>query len=72
MTKEFYTRDELGAYLREAGYPIGKSTLDKLCSPSIAEGPPVAKYWGQRPLYTAEAGLAWAEARARKPDAQAA
>ena len=71
-TKPLLTRSELGAFLRASGYPIGESTLHKLCMPSRGEGPPVAKLWGKRPLYKPEDALAWAEARARVPEATAA
>jgi hypothetical protein len=62
--KKRLTRKQLGAFLREEhGYPIGDSTLDKLCMPTINQGPPVAGWWGRRPLYDPDEGLAWAEAR---------
>jgi hypothetical protein len=57
------TRQQLGEFLRGHGYPIGNSTLVKLCVPSINEGPPVSAFWGNRPLYDPDAALAWAEAR---------
>jgi hypothetical protein len=59
------TRKQLGERLRELGYPIGNSTLAKLCAPAIGEGPPVAAWWGNRPLYEEDAGVAWAEGRLR-------
>jgi hypothetical protein len=69
---KFLTRSQLGEFLRERGFPIGESTLDKLCSPARGEGPPVAKWWGSRPLYTESGGLAWAMARARDANSVAA
>jgi hypothetical protein len=69
---EFMTRSQLGDFLRGRGFPIGESTLDKLCAPGRGEGPPIAKYWGKRPLYTADGGLAWARARTRDPQSVAA
>jgi len=57
------TREQLCQRLNERGYPITASYFNKVCSPSVNAGPPVAKYWGKRPLYHLEAGLAWAEAR---------
>ena len=66
------TRSQLGEFLRERGYPIGDSTLDKLCAPARGEGPPIAKMWGKRPLYTERDGLAWAQSRTRDPHAVAA
>jgi hypothetical protein len=69
---KFLTRSQLGEFLRERGYPIGESTLDKLCSPARGEGPPIAKWWGKRPLYTESGGLAWAQSRARDAQSVAA
>ena len=40
---KFMTRSLLGEFLREFGYPIGDSTLDKLCSPARGEGPPISQ-----------------------------
>jgi hypothetical protein len=57
------TRRQLAARLRELGYPIGDSTLDKLCMPSIGGGPPVCGYWGKRPLYEEGSSVAWAESK---------
>jgi hypothetical protein len=59
------TRKALVACLREQGYPITLRTMAKLCMPSSDQGPPVAAWWGNRPLYEPAAGLAWAEARER-------
>jgi len=61
--KLYLTRGELAQYLTANGYPISKSTLDKLCAPARKEGPAPAKRWLGRPLYQPEAGLAWAESR---------
>jgi hypothetical protein len=59
------TRKQLGEQLRELGYPIGNSTLVKLCSPSVGAGPPPCARWGRRPLYDLDDAVAWAEARLR-------
>ena len=59
------TRRQLGRFLRDHGYPVGDSTLDKLCMPSSGQGPPVAGWWGRRPPYDPADALAWAEARMR-------
>jgi hypothetical protein len=61
------TRKELIIYLREQGYPIGDSTFEKLCMPTVNEGPPVDAWWGRRPLYDPDEALAWAERRTRQP-----
>jgi hypothetical protein len=60
--KRRYTRTELVAQLRERGYPITKSKLDKMCAPSVNQGPPIDSWWGPRPLYDLDQGIAWAEA----------
>lgn len=59
------TRDQLVDCLRENGFPGSKSQMDKLCMPSCGDGPPVAYWWGRRPIYHLDEGLAWARARAR-------
>jgi len=63
----YLTRDQMHAYLVAAGFPIGRGTLDRLCSPACGEGPPVAALWPgrrhARPLYDPAAALAWAKAR---------
>jgi hypothetical protein len=65
MLEQRMTRREAAAFLRERGFPIGNGTLDKLCMPTSGEGPPVAGWWGRRPLYDAADVLAWAEKRIR-------
>jgi hypothetical protein len=64
-TKPRHTRRRLAERLRELGYPIGNSTLAKICAPAIGQGPPVAAWWGNRPLYDEDEAIAWAEARLR-------
>jgi hypothetical protein len=61
------TRRQLGEKLRKLGYPIGNSTLNKICAPAIGQGPPIAAYWGSRALYDLNDAIAWAEARLRQP-----
>ena len=55
------TRGQVVAFLNAKGFPIGRSSLDKLCSPAWNKGPPVACQWGKRPLYDPQECLAWAE-----------
>jgi hypothetical protein len=57
------TREQLRLFLCENGFPIGKSTMDKLCSPAINQGPPIEGWWGKRTLHSPERGLAWAKSR---------
>ena len=59
------TREQLLQHLNDRGYPVTASYLNKACLPSINAGPPVAKYWGRRPLYHLDAALAWAEVRSQ-------
>ena len=59
--KRRYTRAELCAKLREAGYPISMAKLNKLCAPLVNQGPPVDAWWGPRPLYDLDQGIEWAE-----------
>jgi hypothetical protein len=63
ITNKRYTRDQLGPVLRAVGYPISDATLDKLCSPAVGQGPPVAGWWGRRPLYELDTAITWAELR---------
>jgi hypothetical protein len=63
--KKRYARAELGAELRARGFPISISKLNKLCAPSVNQGPPTSGWWGPRPLYDLDAGIAWAEALLR-------
>lgn len=65
------TREQLRQRLNERGYVISSGYFQQLCLPSRNEGPPVAKWWGKRPLYDLEAGLAWAESRCKQPTAKA-
>jgi hypothetical protein len=63
--KKRCTRKQLGTKLRERGYPISDSKLNKLCAPSVGKGPPVDGWFGPRPLYDEDQGIAWAEALLR-------
>jgi hypothetical protein len=58
---KYLTREELRLKIKErTGIGIGKSTMDKRCMPSLNQGPPVAAYWGNKPLYEEEPGIEWA------------
>jgi len=63
LQAERLTRDQAAVYLSMNGFPITLSTLEKLCAPAIDDGPPVAAWWGRRPLYDPAQCLAWARAR---------
>jgi hypothetical protein len=66
-TERYLTRREIAQFLTEQGYPIGKSTIDRLSMPSrgSADGPPPAGFWGNRVLYDPNKALAWAKDRFR-------
>jgi hypothetical protein len=64
--KRYLTRRELVQFLNEHGFPISKSTLDKLAMPSGGEGPPAAGFWSNRALYEPSKALAWAKNRFRR------
>lgn len=59
------TRPQLVAFLNESGIPISESTLSKLGAPSVGRGPPVAAWFGRRPLYEPAPSLEWARALLR-------
>jgi hypothetical protein len=64
---EYLTRAEIPEFLAGHGFPIGRSTLDKLSMPSRGDnaGPKPAGIWGNRHLYTPEHVLRWARGRFR-------
>jgi hypothetical protein len=65
-----YTRAELREKLCELGFPISMGKLNKLCAPSVNQGPPIDSWWGERALYRLEPCIAWAEAKLKdKPSA---
>jgi hypothetical protein len=61
--EQLLTRERLRLQLNEMGFPLTVSYFQKICLPSVKAGPPVAKYWGKRPLYRLDEALAWAESR---------
>jgi hypothetical protein len=61
------TREQLRQRLNERGYVISAGYFSRLCLPSRNMGPPIETWWGSRPLYDLEAGLAWAEGRCKPP-----
>jgi hypothetical protein len=64
-TDRYITRSEIPAFLGEHGYPISRSTIDKLSMPSRGanDGPPSEGAWGNRHLYLPERVLDWARRR---------
>jgi hypothetical protein len=63
--ERYLTRRELAEFLTQRGFPISKSTLEKLAMPSRSEGPPTVGFWGNRALYDPEKALTWAKKRFR-------
>jgi hypothetical protein len=57
------TRRELAKYLGANGYPISLHSLNRLCAPRGAEGPPIAGVWGGKGFYNPARALAWARSR---------
>jgi hypothetical protein len=57
------TREQLRLELNERGYPLTQSYFNKINLPSVNAGPPVAQWFGKRPLYRLESALYWAESR---------
>ena len=57
------TRGQLSEFLTSHGYPIGKGTIERICSPGQSKGPPIDAWWNGRALYDPDAVLSWAEAR---------
>ena len=82
LPTKFLTRSGLHALLRDHGFPLGRSMLDKLgmqsCDPAMRAryrgGPPIAAYvpgpgpTGRRPLYEPSAALEWARSLLIKPE----
>jgi hypothetical protein len=68
--RKHLTRRQAAEFLREHGYPLSLSHLNKLVH--LREGPPVAGYWGRYALYQPDALLEWAEARVVRPGEEAA
>jgi hypothetical protein len=61
--KRFMTRKQALQFLHEHSFPISEAYFNKICLPSRKAGPPVARWWGGKPLYDPDATLAWAESR---------
>ena len=60
------TREQTAEFLTGRGFPITKGTLEQYHSKKV--GPPIAKKWGTRPLYSPSTVLAWAQSRIRNPE----
>ena len=67
--RELLTRAEIPDFLAQHGFPIGRSTIDKLSMPSRGgpAGPKPAGVWGNRHLYRPAQVFKWARARFKAP-----
>jgi hypothetical protein len=67
------TLSELAGFIKQTtGIPFGPSTMEKLCSPAINDGPKPITYIGKRPLFARDEVIRWAKARlSAKPKASA-
>jgi hypothetical protein len=71
QNRKYLTRRQGVEFLREHGYPLSLSHLNKLAH--LHQGPPVAGKWGRYDLHDPAALLEWAEARVVRPlDTEAA
>jgi hypothetical protein len=50
-------------YLGANGYPISLHSLNRLCAPRCAQGPPIAGVWGGKAFYAPDQALEWARVR---------
>ena len=69
---EVMIREDIARWLTAQGYKISPRYLAKISGPAVGMGPPVARWWGQRPLYRPAEALAWAQARCRPHSPQQA
>jgi hypothetical protein len=53
----------LAKFLTSKGFPISKSSLQKLGMPSVNQGPPSEGFWGILPVFGQDLALAWARSR---------
>jgi hypothetical protein len=65
MHLQFLRMRELGPFLRENGFRIGDSTIEKLTAPSGPGGGPPFKWFGTIKLYGDEVALQWARENLR-------
>jgi hypothetical protein len=66
VSERLLLMQDIPAFIYEQrGVRISLSSLEKLCAPSVNEGPPVALYWGRRPLRRPADVLAWVDRRLR-------
>jgi hypothetical protein len=62
-SERLMTRKQALEFIRSHGFPISEAYFSKLCLPSRNSGPPVARWFGGKPLYEAKPTLEWAHSR---------
>ena len=62
-SNRYLTRAEVAEFLTEHGFPISRSTLEKMAMASRGEGPPHVGFWRNRAFYDPDKALAWAKHR---------
>lgn len=60
-TPQYLTRRQAAEFVTRHFAPLSYSRLEKLCM--AGEGPPIAGWWGRRPIYEPTALLDWARNR---------
>jgi len=68
MDKELVTAVEGVKLLQERGYPISRSTFQKMSMKSSPNKPPVAGFWGRYRVYNPPELLEWARSLVRTAD----
>ena len=63
ISTRLMTRKQALEFIRSHGFPISEAYFSKLCLPSRNSGPPVARWFGGKPLYEAKPTLDWAHSR---------
>jgi hypothetical protein len=60
---EFLFQRDIAPFLRALGYAYSTSEINRLCSPAVNRGPPIARWYGPRPLRRPTDVIGWAEER---------
>jgi hypothetical protein len=63
ISQGLLTRREVVEYLRANDYPLSLSTMNRLCAPACAQGPPMAGVWGGKAFYAPAQAIEWARDR---------
>jgi hypothetical protein len=60
---EFLFQRDIAPFLRALGYSYSTSEINRLCSPTVDQGPPIARWYGPRPLRRPTDVIGWAAER---------